>query len=137
MYNFCILRSLLTCCSQTVIFDSCFSGSGTRHGNAARKHDADPAYPARFVDLGGYRLPDDLDGVMLSAISNGGRQATVQKEGPSSSTHVLLAACKSTEFAREHNRRGQFTTALLKLLEFTPYDELTYAEVLPRLDSLK
>ena len=51
-------------------------------------------------------------------------------------SHVLLAACREDEFAWEHPRlkRGQFTIALLEMLENCAVNKLniTYAEVIEK-----
>ena len=51
-------------------------------------------------------------------------------------SHILLAACSATERAVESNEHGCFTSALLKLFSTTPPNEITYQDVLSRIDSI-
>ncbi|KAF8875736.1 hypothetical protein CPB84DRAFT_441914 [Gymnopilus junonius] len=52
------------------------------------------------------------------------------------SSHVLLAACGSSELAHESHGHGNFSFALLKLLESTSPEKLTYSSVLTRMDAI-
>lgn len=53
-------------------------------------------------------------------------------------SHVLLAACKETEVAREEGRRGRFTSALLELLnEEGRLETLTYSDILKHIKPIK
>ncbi|KAG6906652.1 hypothetical protein DXG01_012738 [Tephrocybe rancida] len=108
----------------TVIFDCCYSGSGTR-GNPN-----DETLAVRSVELPvGYSVP-------VAAFRSGThRHSAPQSSGPSSS-HVLLAACKPDQFAIERDHHGAFTSALLKLLNNKGVDTLTYADVIMRLPDL-
>jgi hypothetical protein len=46
-------------------------------------------------------------------------------------SHVLVAACNETEVAREEDRRGRFTGALLELLKQEGrLETLTYSDIL-------
>lgn len=109
---------------QTVIFDCCHSASGTR---------ADvPRTDIRGVLLDD-KLPLDLDREELSgpmSRSYSTRIATrfgVRGLG----SHILVAACKETEVAREEGRRGRFTNALLELLKQEGrLETLTYTDIL-------
>ena len=44
-------------------------------------------------------------------------------------SHVLIAACGESELAREVDRRGAFTTEVLKLFRRFPIDSLTYCDI--------
>jgi len=86
--------------------------------------------------MGDYKLPQDLDREIRStALARGSRPAKGFLAG-ALDTHVLLAACSSGEVAREYNKQGLFTAALLELLRKTPVHDLTYFEVLRRLTSI-
>ncbi|KAF9529617.1 caspase domain-containing protein [Crepidotus variabilis] len=104
----------------TVILDCCYSGSGTRKA-------ADP-YINRCVTMPeGYGIPHGLDADFVRVHTRGISQVDVPGQ---LSTHTLLAACSAHEQAREFNGRGQFTTALLRLLESVDLSQLTYADVI-------
>ena len=49
------------------------------------------------------------------------------------SSHVLLAACREGEKAREENRRGKFTGALLHVLRQVETHKLTYKDLMQRI----
>lgn len=106
---------------QSIIFDCCHSASGTRVNNEA--------YAPRTVHLD-FDIPADLDweiwtgrfGKVGTNFAHHGLQS-----------HVLLAACGEKEFAYEYEGRGQFTTALLEMLNSSAIDELTYSEVIERI----
>jgi hypothetical protein len=51
-------------------------------------------------------------------------------------SHVLLAACKSGQTAKERSQRGAFTYSLLELLKEEGVDRLTYRDVITRLPDL-
>lgn len=51
-------------------------------------------------------------------------------------THVLLAACAPEEEARETNRRGDFTAALLGTLRSTGAEHMTYKRCIHLLPKL-
>lgn len=48
-------------------------------------------------------------------------------------SHILLAACTSTEKAREIDDRGAFTTELLQVLRAIPPNELRYRDILVKM----
>ena len=48
-------------------------------------------------------------------------------------SHILLAACRAEEMAREAMYRGHFTTELIKLLEATSPDTLKYSDILAKM----
>lgn len=52
-------------------------------------------------------------------------------------SHVLLAACSSQETAKEADHRGVFTTTLIKALETTGTDFITYTELIHQIGSLE
>ncbi|KAH7921890.1 hypothetical protein BV22DRAFT_1131900 [Leucogyrophana mollusca] len=115
----------------TVIFDCCHSGSGTR---------TDKAEPTRLVR--GIEIKeapaDDLDQDIWGAVEAKNDRAIAPATGFAQSgllSHVLLAACGADELAREENKQGVFTSALIEALKFGAH-KLTYAELLQRLPPL-
>jgi hypothetical protein len=128
---------------QTVIFDNCFSGSGTRSlsGGAAplngtvRAVSYRTALPKTLLDsdrihLGGQTVPhgNNLNERGIRVASDYG--ASGQR------SHILLAACRSNEYAREANNRGVFTQALLQVLPGLDISTITYKELLKRIPHL-
>ncbi|KAF8436542.1 caspase domain-containing protein [Boletus edulis BED1] len=109
----------------TVIFDCCHSASGTRDG-----------YVPRSADLQTMIIPGNLDRTIwsgrLAQISPGFAHHGLR-------SHVLLAACGEQESAYEYERRGQFTSALVKTLRMFAINnsDLTYTEALQRIHLVK
>ena len=109
---------------QTVIFDCCYSGSGTR------TNISDPTRLARVVDIP-TGLPSRLDQEIWHdtatdrdiCVTHGFLQRGVE-------SHVLLAACGAQELAIEDQGRGVFTQALLFLLTSVSPDNIRYCDVL-------
>jgi len=96
--------------SQTVILDSCFSGSGTRH--AIREF--------RGVDYF-LQLPPNLDDEYTYNVE---RISTTRALNIAPGflhggfkSHVLISACGAQERAREISGHGVFTEALLNALK--------------------
>ncbi|KDR77067.1 hypothetical protein GALMADRAFT_246249 [Galerina marginata CBS 339.88] len=109
----------------TVIFDSCHSGSGTRHSNSS-------AEVVRGVDLPpGYKISLSL----YEEVLGNSRLATISKfdQNTGLASHVLLAACSKDELAYEERHRGRFTKALTALLREGPIDNITYRQVIEML----
>lgn len=53
-------------------------------------------------------------------------------------SHVLVAACKETELAKEEDRRGRFTDAFLELLKREGrLETLTYTDILKHIKPIK
>ena len=123
---------VLTCLAlKTVIFDCCHAGSGTRTEQKAEV----PYRIARSVDAEDLPpIPPDVDN-NIPAIARG---SVVSKDFAFSGlrSHVLLAACASNESAYETNGRGDFTTALLKLLMTHGADKITYTGCIQKFPSL-
>ncbi|KAF9480651.1 hypothetical protein BDN70DRAFT_920403 [Pholiota conissans] len=112
-----------------VILDSCFSGTATR----SISDNYGPG--VRAVKYRG-SLPE----LPASPTQN---QSTVRviKVDPLHAlsglkSHTLLAACKSDEYAREANKHGVFTDALLKTLSKVDITKTTYKELLRKLPQL-
>ncbi|KAJ7906005.1 caspase domain-containing protein [Mycena leptocephala] len=112
----------------TVILDCCHSGGMERDVEGTRN--------ARTARSDSYSIPLDIDGHFWK-----GKNDTVQSYRmwtESSSSHVLLAACRAGETAREvqypdGTYHGRFTTHLVSLLEQTPLESATSVELLNRI----
>jgi hypothetical protein len=119
-------------CVQTVIFDCCNSGSGTR-GTAIA-----PTRISRGITLDDAEpLPATLDEDVWAAVPKDRAIAVAAGFAQAGArSHVLLAACTSTEVAQEENRRGVFTAALLDALRVAGTTKVTYVELLERLPDL-
>jgi hypothetical protein len=117
-----------------VIFDSCYSGSGTRSGDTRIRG-----------GLCAGEIPDDLDDDIvraasthvLTASSTRGARVLNKFRHHGLRSHVLLAACAPDEPALEHKTSGAFTGALLKALHGVNTAELTYEGLIERMDKLK
>ncbi|KAK0486536.1 hypothetical protein IW261DRAFT_1455946 [Armillaria novae-zelandiae] len=111
----------------TVILDCCHSGSGTRTG------DDDETFAVRGIDLpASYTVPDELlpdPDARESGIAEGHKNAGLL-------SHVLLSACQAGQRAREEDRRGVFTSALLEVLQEHAVNKLTYTDVINNLRDL-
>jgi hypothetical protein len=124
-----MLASCTLTLDQTVIFDCCHSGSGSR---------ANPDRTPRVAEAL-YDIPADLDQNIWGR--SGHDRGTKYEPGflhKGLRSHVFLAACSAKEKAFEDsiNKQGAFTHALLSLLEVVSADQLTYAELLGRIDAI-
>ncbi|KAF7354161.1 Protein TIC 214 [Mycena venus] len=110
----------------TVIFDSCFSGGLGRDEGKARRGQS----ISRPVPL-------DLDDYLWTG--KGGTATSHEMWSPSAISHVLLAACRKDELAREITfsddglTHGRFTESLINTLRRIPLRDTTYLELLNRL----
>ena len=132
--NHCVNTELMR--FQTVVFDCCHSGSGTRDEDvqvrSMRITDSLPAYiDSEIIGSGDPAL----------SLSRAGNAATgFEHKGLRS--HMLIAACSHTESARESyvdlkkTTRGQFTVALLALFRRKGVDKLTYNDICSQLDPM-
>ncbi|KAF9240013.1 hypothetical protein BU15DRAFT_61646 [Melanogaster broomeanus] len=102
----------------TVIFDCCYSGSGTR------TDDVDSSRLVRGIDTK-EELPTDLDRDIYNS-SSGKRVAEV--------AHGFAKV--ASESAQELGGRGFFTKALLDVLVACGTDKLTYKDLLQRIPAL-
>ncbi|KAE9398832.1 hypothetical protein BT96DRAFT_994537 [Gymnopus androsaceus JB14] len=113
----------------TVIFDCCYSGSGTR-GNGAT---GGLAFSSRGIKLpSGTKLGSDA-----LQISRGSTVLT-KHMNKGLASHVLLAACNELQRAKESDGRGHFTAALISKLRGRAADihNLTYKDVIQMLPAL-
>ena len=114
--------------SQTVIFDCCHSGSGTR-GDSSVISTRGIAYEKE--------IPKDLDAKLLAGDGNTrGVKLAAGFLNHGLESHIHFAACNSYEVAREANGRGAFTTALLAALATVCTDKISYTDLLSRIDAL-
>ncbi|KIM41893.1 hypothetical protein M413DRAFT_445103 [Hebeloma cylindrosporum] len=98
----------------TVIFDCCHAASGTR-GDLVRSVEVDSSIHTSILDIHIWGEHTARRGL---------------------ASHVLLAACRPSELAREKDERGAFTTTLLKLLREVPPHELRYCDILHKIGPL-
>ncbi|TFY66007.1 hypothetical protein EVG20_g5083 [Dentipellis fragilis] len=114
----------------SVILDCCYSGSGTRDD------EFDPDRLVRGIETT-VKIPSDLDKDIWSN-SSGDRLAKIASGFSHSGlrSHVLLAACSAEETAKEDNRRGVFTKALLEALRMYGADKVTYKDLTQRIPLL-
>ncbi|CAE6445172.1 unnamed protein product [Rhizoctonia solani] len=117
----------------TLIFDCCYSASGTR---GTPEH-------GRFIDKANLpKLPSLPDKDIIQDALSGSLDAVdpfslgLSFEGMDS--HVMLAACRQGEAAFENRVKncGYFSSALLKLLRSVQIDTLTYKVCTQRLPAL-
>ncbi|KDR81761.1 hypothetical protein GALMADRAFT_221630 [Galerina marginata CBS 339.88] len=116
----------------TVILDCCHSGSGTRDAQL------DSTTFSRGVDLPAYyQLYARIDEEIVS-IDEESRGAAIAKNFAQTglTSHVLLAACREDEKAKESKGRGVFTHALLDTLQRVGLDKITYKDLVLRLPDL-
>ena len=109
---------------QTVIFDCCHSGSGTR---------TDAVDPSRLVRVAEVpnNIPVGLDqGIWCGSANDRKAKITSGFLRRGMQSHVLLAACGAHELALEDQGRGVFTQALLFLLTGVGADKIRYRDVL-------
>ena len=108
--------------------DSCHSGSGTRQSTEGDT-----------LRIRGVKLPEDYaeaaslhkkDFVQDRNTGTGRGYRRIPE------THVLLAACREDQTARENNRGGQFTIALLETLKKNRFDTITYKDLILRLPNI-
>jgi len=114
----------------TVVLDCCHSGSGTR---AAAWNDTVRRFP---TDLRERPIVAFLPGVVDAARATSGDSGW---DGPATGQHVLLAACRDDQEAKEYSagneRRGAFSWFLLDALQ-TGGSNLTYRELHKRAKAL-
>lgn len=114
--------------SQTLIFDSCFSGGIGRDVGTARNGNS-VALP----------VPLELDDYLWKGKSQTDTEMSYSAWSPSATSHVLLAACGQNEAACEfkyHDNNlihGRFTKELISWLRRVPLENTTYTELLNHL----
>ncbi|KAK7472144.1 hypothetical protein VKT23_000266 [Stygiomarasmius scandens] len=118
----------------TVVLDCCHSGSGTRSNNMAIRGVALPHNYIIPLELLPPPLPEPQSDKRSPGISKG-----YEKNGHRS--HVLLAACRSDELAREfldegNLRNGHFTKALINYLKPEGRENLSCRELMANLSEI-
>ena len=118
---------------QTVVFDCCHSGSGTRV--VISNYESTRLRREIILDQS---ISDDLDRDVWIEASLNPRAAVIApgflRSG--SRSHVLLAACGAGEIAQEEKGRGIFTRALLETLKGAGADKITYGDLMQRIPDL-
>jgi len=126
--------------TQTVVFDSCHSASGTRGTAAELKiiEDDDPLTRVRFAQFKKdvpFRKDTDSE---IRGLSRGACPVKgYSRRGLWS--HMFISACKSNEEAKEYNGRGKLSTALLKLLDLDngiAPNKLRYRDILTKMEPI-
>jgi len=125
---------------QTVIFDCCHSGSGTRDDEAEEQERftraADFTIPGKPADVT-ISIPDELDRTIWQKDSaTRGLRVPAGFVNKGVRSHILLAACSADELAKEEKGRGCFTSAFLALLKSVGAEQLTYVEALDKMEQI-
>lgn len=119
-----------------MIFDCCHSASGTRSADPLANSDC----AIRGVKYRGQLLSHPIFGHPSSGSRTRGVQVASSYTNGGLKSHVLLAACNAREFAREEQKRGAFTIALLDVLykiDLNDMRNLTYRDLLKRIPQLR
>ena len=116
---------------QTLVFDCCHSGSGTRGG---KRDDTSPSVNIRCVNVEASIHAEDLDCDIWDSGRRGSGPLNVLRGNLGS--HILIASCGSSESAIEINGHGSFSDKFLKLLRSVPPDQLRYADILTQMDAI-
>ncbi|KAJ7919739.1 caspase domain-containing protein [Mycena leptocephala] len=111
----------------TVILDSCCSGGMGRDVGTARNGNS----VSRPVPL-------ELDDRLWKGKGQTGTAMAYRAWSPSATSHLLMAACRHNETAREfeygnNSIHGRFTKELIACLRRVPLENTTYAELLMRM----
>jgi hypothetical protein len=125
------LISLVDVLYQTLVFDCCHSGSGTR---GEKRDKTWPSVNIRSVNVEASIHVEDLD-CDIWDLGQRGTCAPSNLRGNLGS-HMLIASCGSSESALEINGHGSFSNSFLKLLRSVPPDELRYADILMEMDAI-
>jgi hypothetical protein len=94
---------------------------------------------ARTALLETYSPPSSLDkDIKYLSDNHASRSSSLSNgfSGSGLSSHILLAACSAKEFARENHGRGQFTCSLENALKAVSPDQITYVQLLDRLQDI-
>ncbi|KDR74095.1 hypothetical protein GALMADRAFT_250859 [Galerina marginata CBS 339.88] len=111
----------------TVVFDCCHSASGTRGNEDVR---------VRSIEI--EPSSHDSESLDQDIWDVGSRAASIAPGFLHSGlrSHVLIAACSSSEFSVESTEHGNFSSAFLKLLRSVPPDKLRYRDILTHMDAI-
>ena len=117
-------RGIMHYIIQTLILDCCHSaGANRKFRNAKARLIVDPP-----------PIPANCDDTIWSNIPTRGASVSIGFVGQDRESHVLLAACSRDEGAWEHEGRGLFTRALLKVLTGVSSNTLDYATLIRKLE---
>ncbi|KAK1215771.1 hypothetical protein PQX77_021609 [Marasmius sp. AFHP31] len=116
----------------TVILDSCHSGSGTR------EDERDETFAVRGVELPStYTIPASIVEEELASEGEGRDDTPASgAEMMGLRSHILLAACKHGQTAKERGGHGDFSSQLIPLLREDGLDQITYKDIINRLQPL-
>ncbi|KAF9474959.1 hypothetical protein BDN70DRAFT_884283 [Pholiota conissans] len=110
----------------TAVFDCCHSASATR--SIVPSHDEGITRSVKLKATAAYadQLSQEITTIQ-PAVRSVATSSKYSHRGLGS--HILLSACETSEEAKEDNRHGRFSTALLGLLKEVPADTLRYSEI--------
>ena len=115
--------------SQTVVFDSCHSASGTR------SEDDNSLTLVRSAQLEDVPFRKETDREIWESFQRGPRPDEAHSRRGLGS-HILISACRSSEEASEYNGHGRLSMALLKLLDKISPNKLRYRDILANMEPI-
>ncbi|KAF8968723.1 caspase domain-containing protein [Flammula alnicola] len=115
----------------TVVFDCCHSAGALRGSKPIVE-----APVVRTIGSLNYTVSDDLDKDIWDAAGMRAAAIPPRLGHVGVKSYVFLSACSSEEFAKEVDRRGCFSSALLKLLREVGPHSIKYSEIIPRLEKI-
>lgn len=119
------------------MFDSCYSASGSRFTTDENPIPDQIARHAKVVSEIPYSIDSDI--IESRGAFNSGTSRLRYPKLPlykDQASHVHLAACGCREQAWESEKRGMFTTALLRTMRACGADQVTYHNLMVYLPSL-
>lgn len=122
--------------AQTVILDSCHSGSGAR---TFATGPSSLAFNVRRAELHqDYRILSSVDQELRQEIGGSRKANDVEPITSGLHSHVLLAGTSAKGYSMENTakKRGVFTAALLDLLKRDSPDTISYKDAIGRLPDL-
>lgn len=122
--------------AQTVILDSCHSGSGAR---TFATGPSSLAFNVRRAELHqDYRILSSVDQELRQQIGGSRKANDVEPITSGLHSHVLLAGTSAKGYSMENTakKRGVFTAALLDLLKRDSPDTISYKDAIGRLPDL-
>ncbi|KAF9477972.1 hypothetical protein BDN70DRAFT_880495 [Pholiota conissans] len=110
----------------TAVFDCCHSASVTRSIGPSDDKGIPRSVKLRSTSAYADQLSQEITTIQ-PAVRSVATSSKYSHRGLGS--HILLSACETIEEAKEDNRHGRFSTALLRLLKTVPADTLRYSEI--------